>query len=88
MWIAPNMVTLLGFMWIVGNVFLIEIFMPDLEGPVRALNVFYSRPLLNTRYRALGGCTLASHWACGCQSNYSHESHWQKANIPQVLDLG
>lgn len=35
MWIAPNMVTLLGFMFIVFNVFLIEIFMPDMVGPVR-----------------------------------------------------
>lgn len=35
MWIAPNMVTLLGFMFIVFNVFLIEIFMPDMIGPVR-----------------------------------------------------
>lgn len=29
------MVTLIGFMFIVGNVFLIEIFVPDLVGPVR-----------------------------------------------------
>lgn len=28
------MVTLLGFMFIVFNVFLIEIFMPDMIGPV------------------------------------------------------
>lgn len=34
MWIAPNMVTLLGFMWIVANVLLIVVFMPDLLGPV------------------------------------------------------
>lgn len=39
MWLAPNMVTLLGFMFIVANVFLIEIFMPDLQGPVRPLTV-------------------------------------------------
>lgn len=37
MWLAPNMVTLLGFMFIVANVFLIEIFMPDLQGPVSLL---------------------------------------------------
>lgn len=36
MWIAPNMVTLLGFMFIVVNVFLIEIFVPNLVGPVSA----------------------------------------------------
>lgn len=29
------MVTLLGFMFIVGNVMLIEVYMPDLIGPVR-----------------------------------------------------
>lgn len=34
MWMAPNMVTLLGFVWIVANVFLIVFFMPDLLGPV------------------------------------------------------
>jgi ethanolaminephosphotransferase len=34
MWMAPNMVTLLGFMWIVANVFIIEIFVPDMVGPV------------------------------------------------------
>ncbi|PYI18822.1 sn-1,2-diacylglycerol cholinephosphotransferase [Aspergillus japonicus CBS 114.51] len=31
--LAPNMVTLLGFLFIVGNVMLIEIYMPDLVGP-------------------------------------------------------
>ncbi|KAH2314106.1 hypothetical protein HCH54_008770 [Aspergillus fumigatus] len=33
LWIAPNMVTLLGFLFIVGNVMLIEVLMPDLIGP-------------------------------------------------------
>ncbi|KAL3438686.1 CDP-alcohol phosphatidyltransferase-domain-containing protein [Aspergillus tetrazonus] len=33
MWMAPNMVTLLGFGFIVGNVMLIEMLMPDLIGP-------------------------------------------------------
>lgn len=31
------MVTLLGFMWIVANVFLIELCVPDMVGPVRFL---------------------------------------------------
>jgi ethanolaminephosphotransferase len=35
LWLAPNMVTLLGFMFIVGNVALLEIYVPDLKGPVR-----------------------------------------------------
>ncbi|KAL1979803.1 hypothetical protein VTN96DRAFT_5188 [Rasamsonia emersonii] len=33
LWLAPNMVTLLGFFFIVVNVVLVEIFMPDLVGP-------------------------------------------------------
>jgi hypothetical protein len=34
MWIAPNLVTLLGFFFILGNVILLEIYIPDLVGPV------------------------------------------------------
>ena len=34
LWLAPNMVTLLGFFFILGNIVLLEIFMPDLVGPV------------------------------------------------------
>lgn len=46
MWMAPNMVTLLGFVWIVANVFLIVFFMPDLLGPVcRRGIVVYKRSL-------------------------------------------
>ncbi|ODA79481.1 hypothetical protein RJ55_05074 [Drechmeria coniospora] len=33
LWIAPNMVTLLGFFFILGNVLLLVIYMPDLVGP-------------------------------------------------------
>ncbi|KAI9760064.1 MAG: hypothetical protein M4579_001897 [Chaenotheca gracillima] len=33
MWLAPNMVTLLGFCFILTNVACLEIFMPDLVGP-------------------------------------------------------
>lgn len=31
------MVTLLGFFFIIGNVILIEVYMPDLVGPVRTI---------------------------------------------------
>ncbi|EGE01139.1 sn-1,2-diacylglycerol cholinephosphotransferase [Trichophyton equinum CBS 127.97] len=41
LWIAPNMVTLLGFGFIVGNVVLLEIYMPDLVGPAPSW-VYYS----------------------------------------------
>ncbi|CAM1504676.1 Fc.00g022670.m01.CDS01 [Cosmosporella sp. VM-42] len=33
LWLAPNMVTLLGFFFILGNIVLLELFMPDLVGP-------------------------------------------------------
>ncbi|KAI9842369.1 MAG: hypothetical protein M1837_007289 [Sclerophora amabilis] len=33
MWLAPNMVTLLGFCFILTNVACLEIWMPDLVGP-------------------------------------------------------
>ncbi|KAH8899336.1 Choline/ethanolaminephosphotransferase [Thozetella sp. PMI_491] len=33
LWLAPNMVTLLGFFFILGNVGLLVLFMPDLVGP-------------------------------------------------------
>lgn len=34
LWLAPNMVTLLGFFFILTNVICLEIWMPDLVGPV------------------------------------------------------
>ena len=34
MWLAPNLVTLLGFCFILGNVALLEVYVPDLVGPV------------------------------------------------------
>lgn len=37
LWLAPNMVTLLGFFFIIGNMLLIEIYTPDLVGPVRII---------------------------------------------------
>lgn len=33
MWLAPNMVTLLGFFCILVNILLLQIYMPDLTGP-------------------------------------------------------
>lgn len=34
LWLAPNLVTLLGFFFILGNVVLLELYVPDLVGPV------------------------------------------------------
>ncbi|EER39068.1 sn-1,2-diacylglycerol cholinephosphotransferase [Histoplasma capsulatum var. duboisii H88] len=41
LWLAPNMVTLIGFMFIIGNLILLEIAVPDLIGPAPAW-VYYS----------------------------------------------
>jgi len=35
LWLAPNMVTLLGFICVLINVLLLQIYIPDLVGPVR-----------------------------------------------------
>lgn len=43
MWIAPNLVTLLGFFFILGNVALLEVYVPDLVGPVSLLIVTLGR---------------------------------------------
>ncbi|KAJ5971270.1 CDP-alcohol phosphatidyltransferase [Penicillium vulpinum] len=52
MWMAPNMVTLLGFMWIVANIFIIEIFVPDMVGPGPAW-IYYSFALGMWMYSTL-----------------------------------
>jgi hypothetical protein len=33
-WMAPNLVTLVGFFFIIGNVALLELYVPDFVGPV------------------------------------------------------
>ena len=34
LWLAPNMVTLIGFFFIAANVVILTIWVPDLIGPV------------------------------------------------------
>ncbi|KAF2118167.1 ethanolaminephosphotransferase 1 [Lophiotrema nucula] len=41
LWLAPNLVTLLGFFFILGNVALLEVYVPDLIGPAPSW-VYYS----------------------------------------------
>ena len=41
LWLAPNLVTLLGFCFILGNVALLEVYIPDLVGPAPSW-VYYS----------------------------------------------
>ncbi|OJZ86379.1 hypothetical protein ASPFODRAFT_45824 [Aspergillus luchuensis CBS 106.47] len=52
LWLAPNMVTLLGFLFIVGNVMLIEVYMPDLVGPAPSW-LYYSFALGMWMYSTL-----------------------------------
>ncbi|KAF2202865.1 ethanolaminephosphotransferase 1 [Delitschia confertaspora ATCC 74209] len=41
LWLAPNLVTLIGFFFILGNVALVELYVPDLVGPAPSW-VYYS----------------------------------------------
>jgi ethanolaminephosphotransferase len=36
LWLAPNMVTLIGFFFVLANVVLLQIYIPDLESQVRS----------------------------------------------------
>lgn len=70
LWLAPNMVTLLGFFFILGNVMLLVIYTPDLVGPVRCLPDPVYAPGADCVERARPGCTTVSHSACGCKPAY------------------
>ncbi len=51
LWLAPNMVTLIGFFFILANVALLEIYVPDLVGPVGYLSL--QRSLVKYERRVL-----------------------------------
>jgi hypothetical protein len=66
MWLAPNMVTLIGFLFILGNIALMEVVVPDLVGPVRcALRSAGRFRLIGSRRRV--GCIIALRWGYGCE---------------------
>src|SRR5450432_3085353 len=68
LWLAPNMVTLLGFFAIMSNVVCLVIFMPDMVGPVRRkhLVIIEELPLIyDLHNRRHHGCTIASPSAYG-----------------------
>jgi hypothetical protein len=68
MWLAPNLVTLLGFFFILGNIILLEVYIPDLVGPVSSTpKTCGSRGLTGDCTRHPHGYTTASHSACGCE---------------------
>ena len=67
MWIAPNLVTLLGFFFILGNVALLELYVPDLVGPVSLRqNVNIMRHGAYKQCRRHHGYTTVSRSVCGC----------------------
>ena len=65
------MVTLLGFFCILANVALLEIFMPDLVGPVSLGRLFESvdsRLIEHLRARGRLGCIIALPLGFGCET--------------------
>lgn len=54
LWIAPNMVTLLGFFFILFNVGLMVIYVPDLVGPVRHRHASRARLTMLTEEHRIG----------------------------------
>lgn len=65
LWLAPNMVTLLGFAFVVVNVALVVIVMPDLVGPVCS-RLSWDRRWLLISARDQLGYTIVLHLECGC----------------------
>ena len=68
------MVTLLGFFFILGNVLLLVIFMPDLVGPVWTFlrtstgrDEYGFQAMLKSWTRVRVGCTIALLSDCGCE---------------------
>lgn len=64
LWLAPNMVTLIGFFFVLGNLVLLEIFVPDLVGPVRPCHDLCA---ILTKNRRRVGFTTALELAFGCE---------------------
>ena len=65
------MVTLIGFFFIISNVALLEIYMPDLIGPVSTLSLLclygvYGL-IAEASLRVRHGCIIVLHSACGCE---------------------
>lgn len=69
LWLAPNMVTLLGFGFIMGNVLLLQLYIPDLVGPVRH---FHLATGMSWSSRDLHGYITVLQEACGCKSVVLH----------------
>jgi hypothetical protein len=70
LWLAPNLVTLLGFMFILVNVLFVSIFIPDLVGPVHLRCSYFSSFTLTAGFvtsRARHGYIIALHLDCGCE---------------------
>lgn len=92
MWIAPNLVTLLGFFFILGNVALLEVYVPDLVGPVSSRStVFSTKQQAHKLYRHHHGYTTALRSVCGCTPPWTMstaskrvapepQAHWESSS--------
>ena len=79
LWLAPNMVTLIGFLFIIANVILLLFEVPDLVGPVRLAMLQTLLFGLTPTCRLRHGCTLALPSGFGC------ESHSKAPACPSLL---
>jgi hypothetical protein len=83
MWIAPNLVTLLGFFFIIGNVVLLEVYIPDLVGPVSPPYTFALGQGTHIIRRRLHGYTTASRLVCGCTPPWTTSTESKRA-VPEL----
>lgn len=79
LWLAPNMVTLLGFFFILTNVTCLEIWIPDLVGPVGSILSIGSPEALCVpgslnKPRVLHGCIIALPLDYGCEQRWEQRS--------------
>ena len=69
---APNLVTLVGFFFIIGNVALLELYVPDFVGPVSWYGSKELRHGLTSALRHRDGCIVVLLLASGCK----YLDHW------------
>lgn len=62
------MVTLIGFMFILANVALLQLVVPDLVGPVRCRELGWEGASPNLSYRHQVGYTTVSPLVYGCKN--------------------
>jgi hypothetical protein len=90
LWIAPNLVTLLGFFFILGNVILLELYIPDLVGPVscrRIANTAENETLITSTGTIMGLLQLRV-WHVDVSIRHTRTHHIMLTETLQVLHHG